>query len=154
MKTLVLYKTKYGATEQYARWLAEEIKGSLFKVDSFKDNLDNYDMVLLGSPTYMGKIQIVDFLVKNWDRLHGKKVYLFNIGMISWEEEGSRLSYEAIPQHIREKIGFLKLPGRIVVEKLKTLDKMVSRMMKAESRDMVKKENLAPVLEWVKGQQA
>lgn len=36
MKNLVLYKSKYGNTKQYAQWLSEELNWDLRDLSSFK----------------------------------------------------------------------------------------------------------------------
>ena len=52
MNILILYKTKYGSSEQYAKWIAEEVKADISDVESFDINrLDSYDTIIIGSPT-------------------------------------------------------------------------------------------------------
>mgnify|MGYP000923732363 FL=1 len=68
MKTLILYKSKYGSTKQYAEYLNQNIKNSyLVSIDDFKkDCLNEYDNIILGSSTYMGQIQILKELIDMW----------------------------------------------------------------------------------------
>ena len=151
MKLLVLYKTKYGSTEQYAKWIAEEVNADLSDVESFNANsLDDYDTIIIGSPTYMGQIKMKDFLEQNWEILKNKNIYLFNVGMFPWEHPDSKKSFEMIPEYIRDKIGFSKLPGRLDTNKLKISEKLIVKITKAKPEDNVSRDNIAPIVKWVK----
>ncbi|MFC2167797.1 flavodoxin domain-containing protein [Acidobacteriota bacterium] len=121
---LVLYSTKYGSTEQYAKWIAEEIQADLFKIVDFDTlRIDQYSAIIIGSPTYMGKIQIKDFLEKNWDILKTKPIFLFNTGLFPEDSPESKKSFDMIPAHIRDYIEYLKIPGKIEMKKLKFTEK-------------------------------
>ena len=151
MNILILFRTKYGSTEQYAKWIAEEVNADIFDVESFDINrLDNYGTIIIGSPTYMGNIQMKDFLEQNWEILKHKKIYLYTVGMFPWESPESKKSFEMIPEHIRDKIGFSKLPGRLDTRKLSLSEKLIAKLTKAHSEDKVHRENIAPVVKWVK----
>lgn len=151
MKILILYKTKYGSTEQYARWIAEEVNADIYDVGSFNiDNLDNYDIIIIGSPTYMGQIKMKGFIEKNWEILKSKNIYLFNVGMFPWETPESRKSFEMIPEHIRDKIGFSKLPGRLDPGRLNLLEKLMVKLTKAMPEDKVSRDNITPIVKWIK----
>jgi len=150
MKTLVLYKTKYGSTGQYAKWTAEELRADLADIGNFDINrLKEYDTIIIGSPTYMGQIQLKPFLEKNWETLKDRHVYLFTVGMFPSEASASKKSYEMIPEHIRNQIGYAKIFGRIDMEKLKLGEKLIAKMAKARTADKVKKSSIDPIIEWV-----
>lgn len=151
MKLLILYKTKYGSTEQYAKWIAEEVDADISDIESFNINsLDNYEAIIIGSPTYMGQIQMKDFLEQNWEVLKNKNIYLFNVGMFPWEHPDSKKSFEMIPEHIRDKIGFSKIPGKLDTSKLSLSEKLIARLAKAKPEDKVSRDNITPVVKWVK----
>ena len=151
MSILILYKTKYGSTEQNAKWIAEEVKADIFDVESFDINrLDSYDTIIIGSPTYMGNIQMKDFLEQNWEILKHKNIYLFTVGMFPWEYPESKKSFEMIPEHIRDKIGFSKLPGRLDPGKLSLSEKLIVKLTKAKPEDKVHRDNITPIVKWVK----
>lgn len=151
MKLLILYKTKYGSTKQYAKWIAEQVNAELSDVESFNVNsLDDYDTIIIGSPTYMGQIQMKDFLEQNWDILKNKNIFLFNVGMFPWESPESKKSFEMIPEHIRYKIGLSKLPGRLDTSNLNLFEKLIAKTTKAKSEDKVSRDNITPIVKWVK----
>jgi menaquinone-dependent protoporphyrinogen IX oxidase len=78
MKGLIIHKGKYSATKQYAEWLAAGLDlPSDISNNTGKEQLRNYDLVVLGSSVYMGKL-----LIKKWMRQHvaalqQKKIFLF-----------------------------------------------------------------------------
>lgn len=59
-KIAIIYKSKYGSTKQYAEMLQAELKGAmLYNLDEFKlEMADEYDILIFGSATYMGNINI------------------------------------------------------------------------------------------------
>lgn len=57
MEGIVLYKSKYGHTKQYAVWLAEALDWELRDLSAFKKReISNYDQVIFGTGVYMGKM--------------------------------------------------------------------------------------------------
>lgn len=52
-KVLVLYKSKYGSCEKYARWIAEDTGADISDISSFDtERLGNYDVVVFGGSLY------------------------------------------------------------------------------------------------------
>ena len=64
MKTLIVFKSKSGTTEQYARWLTDEISNSdMIHIDNFQTSIVNeYDRIVFALPTYGGIIDGKDIL--------------------------------------------------------------------------------------------
>lgn len=59
MKTLVVYGSKYGFTEDCARELKSRIEGevNLLSISkASKESLEEYDCIVIGTPIYMGNI--------------------------------------------------------------------------------------------------
>lgn len=84
MNTLILYYSKHGVTKKVARLLNTQIKESeLSLITSFEGDLDEFDTIYLGSPTYMGKLnkEFLSFLKKNKEMLFKKNVKIFIVGM-------------------------------------------------------------------------
>ena len=82
MKTIVLYKSKYGSTEKYARWIAEELSCEVNDVKNVKiDDLLEYDTIIYGGGLYAEVIAGVYILTKNIEKLRGKKLIVFTTGI-------------------------------------------------------------------------
>ena len=80
MKGLVIYKGKYGATKQYAMWIGQELQLPVASADRFPvDELPKYDYFILGSSVYIGKLEIRDWVKKNFDLLQNKKILFFQV---------------------------------------------------------------------------
>jgi flavodoxin I len=90
MKTIVIYDTQFGNTEEVARAVAGELKGEV-KIQNVKDanpaDLSDYDLLVIGSPTQGGrqKLNMKSFLdVVKDGALKGKSVAAFDTRMKSF----------------------------------------------------------------------
>lgn len=82
MKTLVVYGSKYGATEICAKRIAKGLKGEvdLINLKEQKEiSLEAYDKVVIGSAVYAGMLrkEVKAFYVKYKEVLEGKKIAVF-----------------------------------------------------------------------------
>lgn len=82
MKTLILYSTKYGASEKCANLIKKELRGEADVIDlkngECKD-IDSYDFILVGGGVYVGRLQseIIKFIEANEECLRNKRVGVF-----------------------------------------------------------------------------
>jgi menaquinone-dependent protoporphyrinogen IX oxidase len=165
MKGLVIYKGKYGATKQYAMWIGQELQLPVASADRFPvDELPKYDYFILGSSVYIGKLEIKDWLKKNFTAFMNKKIFFFQVAGSPVEQIEKREGYNkaSLPATIWEKIQFCYLPGRMIMRNLSAWDrfmlKMGARLTKdpLEKKTMladfdhVKNENILPVIEAVR----
>ncbi|MCX7714375.1 MAG: flavodoxin domain-containing protein [Clostridia bacterium] len=80
--TVVIYKSKYGSTEKYARWIAEELDADLFKsTDISVKEAIGYKTVIYGGGLYAGGIAGISFISKNFAMLKDKKLAVFTVGL-------------------------------------------------------------------------
>jgi menaquinone-dependent protoporphyrinogen IX oxidase len=151
MKTLILYKSKYGSTREYAQFIHRSCPGAdICDLDNFDyGEIGYYDNIVLASRTYMGNIDASNFLVHHWSSLQNKNIYLLVVGMIDPEAPASKESYLKIPAHIREHIKYLKVPGRLDMQKLNWFERLVVKMQKGSSVDKVNLQLANPVIEFV-----
>ena len=55
-RTVVVYTSKYGATEKYARWIGEELDCPVYSLDNFsKAQLDSFDNIIYGGGVQIGR---------------------------------------------------------------------------------------------------
>jgi menaquinone-dependent protoporphyrinogen IX oxidase len=81
-RALIVYDTRYGATEQIANWIAEGINDAdLRHVDDVQGL--NYDLIIVGCPVYneMPSARIIHFLDKNKDFLKNRKLALYTVSV-------------------------------------------------------------------------
>jgi menaquinone-dependent protoporphyrinogen IX oxidase len=165
MKGLVIYKGKYGATKQYAMWIGQELQLPVASADRFHiDELPKYDYFILGSSVYIGKLEIKDWLKKNFNVLQNKKIFFFQVAASPVEQIEKRQSYNkaSLPTTIIEKIQFYYLPGRMIMRNLSTWDRFMLKMGAKLAKDPlekktmltdfdhVKKENILPLIEAIR----
>ncbi len=130
MKSIVLYQTKNGASEIYAKWLAEEKKAEI-KTFSNTDKIDfdSHDVFYIISGTYGGQMPLVNFLKDNWEDIKQKDITAIAVGMVPANHWWSKISYKFIPKYIKANIKFYKLVGFVPD--------------RPETKKALKKENLS-----------
>ena len=127
MKTAIVYYSFLGSTKHYAHWLSNKIKADLYRMkEIYGKKLENYDQFIIMSGTYAGQMPINKYLQKNWEYLKDSNVIAIAVGAAPLDDEQIKLSFELIPESIRSKIKFFKLPGQFF----------------SINRDNVKPENL------------
>jgi len=165
MKGLVIYKGKYGATKQYAMWIGQELQLPVASADRFHiDELPKYDYFILGSSVYIGKLEIKDWLKKNFNVLQNKKIFFFQVAGSPVEQIEKRQSYNkaSLPPSILKKTQFYYLPGRMIMRNLSGWDRFMLKMGAKLTKDPVekkamltdfdhvKKEKVIPIMEGVR----
>lgn len=111
MRTLVVYSSKYGATEACAKQIEKVLQGKVELVNLRKEknvDLKSYDMILLGSPIYAGSMrkEIKKFCKNQEEALKTKRVGVF----LSCFDEANVDSYmsknlpETIQKNIKAKV--------------------------------------------------
>ncbi len=150
MKTLILYKTKYGSTKEYAQWFNEDFGAQelLNLKDFHKAKLDDFDPIVIFSSVYVGQIGAGGFLKKHWEQLKDKKIVLLSVGAMPADTTESQKSYELLPQSIREKLfHYEKLPGKLDLNKMNFLDRFIIKKMGGENLNLMDRKLLKPIVE-------
>ena len=153
MKGLVIYKGKYGATKQYAIWIGQELQLTVASADRFPiDELPKYDYIILGSSVYTGKLEIKDWLKKNFQVLQNKKIFFFQVAGSPAEQIEKRESYNkaSLSPTILGNIQFYYLPGRMLMRNLSGWDRFVLKMGAKLTKDPVEKKTMLTDFDHVK----
>ena len=161
MEGLIIYKSKYGATQQYASWAGQDLRLDIYTCDDLdRSQLNKSNFVVIGSSVYMGKLIIADWLKKNAVVLQNKKLFLFIVCATPASETQKRrdIISRNIPLQLLDRLDIFFLPGRLAINKLSWSDRLFLRMgawlekdpakKKAMQRDIneVKKENLLDLI--------
>lgn len=165
MKGIVIYKSKYGSTRQYAKWIGKELNLPVFETDElYAVKLDSYDFVIVGSSVYMGKMLIKKWLRNNLEALWNKKIFLFVVSGTPADKK-DKLDYyitASVPAEARNMCDIYFLPGKMIIKSLSLYDRLVINIgaalakrkgaKKEVLRDYngVKKENIVELLNAVK----
>lgn len=82
MKTIVVYKSKYGSTRTYAEWIGERLNSRVVEAGSITiSDLMEYDTIIYGGGLYAEVIGGVQIITKNLDSLADKKIAIFTTGI-------------------------------------------------------------------------
>jgi len=88
MKGIIIYKSKYGAARQYARWISEETGFTCMDLkDADIRKISEYDAIILGGGIYASSIAGLSFLKKNISKLAGKKVIVYCCGASPFDKK-------------------------------------------------------------------
>ena len=151
-RTIVLYTSKYGAAETYARWIAEALGCRAVSLDKFsKKELQDYDTVIYGGGVQAGGVRGLEQFTK-WIKgdlklrqmakrgtiseaeaagsgAFDRQYYIFAVG-ISLDSEANRLQLRDInfdKDWLRELPCFF-LPGAFAPAKLAGVDKAIIKV--------------------------
>ena len=101
MKTVIIYKSKYGTTEKYANWIAEATHSDIFKVDSMKiEDLKSYDTIVYCGGLYVGGILGFLFIKNNYDDISDKKLFIVAVGATLKKQGAAK---EIVERNLTEK---------------------------------------------------
>lgn len=81
-KIAVVFQSKYGATRNYAQWIAKELPCDLLEGKNIKaGDLMPYDTIIFGGGLYAGSISGIKLLTKNFSRLSSRNLVIFTCGL-------------------------------------------------------------------------
>ena len=138
MKSIVIYKSKYGSTRTYAKWIAEELGCSAFESKYVKiDDLLAYDVIVYGGGLYAEAINGVTLITKNPEVLKDKKIVIYTTGItpIECREYYDKLVIEKnFKQGLPGNVTIYNFLGKMILDELslphraalKTLKKIMS----------------------------
>ena len=134
MKGVVIYKSKYGATQQYAQWIGAELNLPVFETEELDVvMLNSYDFIVAGSSVYVGKMLIKKWLKEKLDILWHKKIFLFVVSgtPIHKRDKLDRYVTASVPEEVRNRMDIHFLPGKLVIKELSLFDRL---LIKAAAR--------------------
>ena len=134
MKTIVIYKTKYGSTKTYAEWIAEELGCEAVDAKNIKiEDLQEYDTIIYGGGLYAEVIAGVILITKNLDKLEGKKIIVYSTGItpLKYKEYYDKLVIEKnFKPEMLEKIKVFNFMGKMIIEELSPVHRAALKTLK------------------------
>jgi len=128
----VVYRSKSGYTEKYAKWIAKATGADLLKGEKLKvEDLLKYDTIVYGGGLYAVGINGVKLITKNYEKLKGKKLIVFGLGaspvrMATIDE----VREKNFTKEQQEGIEFFLLRGGFDKRKLTLVDRILMQIMK------------------------
>ncbi len=81
MKSIVIYNSRTGFTEQYAQWIAQDLHAPYISFQEAKKyDFTSYEAIIFGSWACAGKIQKIDWFKKMASQWKDKKLVVFCTG--------------------------------------------------------------------------
>lgn len=107
MKIAIIYSTKHGFTEKCSKLLSEGLscESDILNIKNEKNiNISEYQLVVLGSSVYAGRINknLSDFINRNKDILNEKSICLFTCNMHKGQEALEQIE-KVFPEFLVEK---------------------------------------------------
>ncbi len=142
MKTIVVYKSKSGYTETYARWIQEELQCDISEAGSVSiETLQSYDTILYGGGLYAVGINGIKLIKDHFPTLQDKNLIVWATGCSPGRPEqlkevwNHNFSQEQL-QHIKT----FYLRGGFDYKKLEKGDKVLMSMLKIRLKLMKNKD--------------
>lgn len=134
MKAIVIYKSKYGSTRAYAKWIAEELSCEAVEASKIKaDDLLEYDSIIYGGGLYAEVINGVSLITKNIDILKNKKIAIYTTGItpIDCRDYYDKLVIEKnFKEGVPECVKMFNFTGKMVIDELSLVHRTALKTLK------------------------
>ena len=130
MTNIVVYESKYGSTEKYAKWIGEELNCKVCRISDISiEELKNYDNIIFGGWVHSGKLEGFKKIKSNIDKLKDKQFLIFTCGMSPNEDGMYKAFKEKNFMDLNNLLTFY-LNGAFDFNRLSFVDKMTMRVFK------------------------
>lgn len=168
---MIVYASKYGATQRYAQWLAEELGLPCFEAKAVtRQAVEAADVVLHLGGLYAGRINGLSWLKPYGDLLQNRRVAFVAVGASSSSPQALDTVRTLLPEAWRQAPCFY-LRGGLDVPHMRWADRMMMGMMRKmllkkkpeeqtqddrdllasfdQPHDWTDRSALAPIVQWV-----
>lgn len=130
MKAIVLYQSKYGAMERYAKMLATKLNCQAVSRKSFRGDLAVYDTVVYGGGIYASGIAGLSAFRKLIPTLAGKRLLVFAVGASPYQESAVEAIRKKNMQGELAEVPLFYLRGAFDESRMTLPDKLLIGMLK------------------------
>lgn len=146
MKAIVVYTSKYGSAEKYARWLGEALNCPAKKLGEVSaQELADYDTIIYGGGIYAGSVAGLKKFLAKLDSPQGKRLVLFMVGITNPAEEKvyADIVERGLSPKWRDHFTTFALRGDQLFTKMSGLHKLMMRIPKAAAEKKPEAERSA-----------
>lgn len=161
MNGVIVYKSKYGSTAEYAEWLREETGFEVFDTKQCPKDLNSYDTVVIGSYIRAGRLVLAGWIRSHWPILEQKTVLLMLVNVTTDQEAQAKIVPQSLPAEIVSHMRVFPVSGRYLPSEMSSVDRMLIKVVASMTkdpkvkqellgdRDMVNKDNLKDLLGYI-----
>lgn len=134
MKTIIVYKSKYGSSMQYASWLADALHCEAVSVEKINlKGLLAHDVIIYVGGLYAGSVSGFKQVGKHLDALQNKKLLLCMVGMTNPAdvEKYQQTFIHNVPEQYRDIVKPFALHGNQLFSKMNVIHRFMMKMPKA-----------------------
>jgi len=161
---VVLYQSRYGATQQYPEWMRKELRIPMIDPERLDDLvLRACNFIVIGTPVYRGRMLIRDWLRDNQHRLRETRLFLMIVCThFSDREKQMTMIRDNIPYGMLPSCEAWFMPGKVIIADLCETDAQYLNVATLTEReraekdaamlasDPIQKENILPVIKAVR----
>jgi len=161
-KGAILFRGKYGATRQYARWISDSTGLPVFDLAKTQPELEDYDFLVLGSAVYVGQVALRRWMRRHWDILQNKRVLFFTVSGSPADHPDLKAALDSsLTPAMLEYFTYIPLRGRLDLRRLPWWLRMGLRWVAKHIEDPEARERLSkgfnyvdrahidPILDWI-----
>jgi len=133
LKPIIIYKTKYGSSEQYASWIADALQCKAVKVEDVNLNdLLTYDVIVYVGGLYAGSVSGFKQIGKHLDVLQNKKLLLCMVGSTNptEQEKYQQVFINNVPEQYRGIVKPFALRGNQLFSKMNVIHRIMMNIPK------------------------
>ncbi len=128
MKSIVIYNSQTGFSEQYAKWIAQALKAECISLkEAQKFDFSSYNAIIFGSWACAGKIQKVDWFKKMASHWRDKKLALFCTGAAPEPSPEIQKALDDFHGESLEGIGCFYFPGGLNYAKMGAFSRLAMK---------------------------
>lgn len=136
MSRIVIYESRYGSTEKYAKWIGEALNCKVIKRENMKkEDLHNYETIIYGGWLHAGFIKGFKSIAKDKDKLKDKNIVVFSVGCSTGKEEELK-GVEKMNFENMNNVKHFYLRGAFNYKTLNSGDKVLMNMMKMKLKSI------------------
>lgn len=162
MKGAIFFASKYGSTEQYAKWISEATGLPVFNVKDERGDLEKYDFLILGAPIIYYKLLNRKWLKAHWASIKSKPIILFTVsGAPGGKKLDGWIANSDLPEELISHMKHVALRGRQKPEELTLYDRImliigglknpdpIARKEELEGFDYMDKSSIEPIVKLI-----